>query len=463
MINLGCAKNVVDSEEVLGFLSQDGYRIQGVGRRADVVVVNTCGFLEAARDESIAAIEEVAQRKRRGEVGRLIVAGCMVRNNADRLAEIAEIDALIGPGRNDLVAQAAADRSAGDRLVMAEPSPAHSWQTGAFRVLATPPWSAYLKIAEGCDHTCAFCTIPSIRGSYTSKPLDAILAEAAELASRGVREINLIAQDTTRYGLDLPGRPDLGLLLRELSAIDGLRWIRVFYAYPSPTLIGVVETMASLPKVCPYLDIPLQHSDPAVLRSMRRPGDGTRYLGMIERMREILPDIAIRTTLIAGLPGETDEAFDNLLGFVEQARFDRLGVFEFSPEPGTDAASMPDQVPAEVRARRRDRLMRLQQAISLERNRRWIGRQVDVLIERSDARSAIGRTFRDGPEVDGTIRVKDLTASPGTFHRVRVTGADVYDLTGRPVGAHAHQAGRRLRRQGMGSATAARAASAHED
>jgi len=446
LINLGCAKNVVDSEEVLGFLSRDGFAVNGQGRRADVVVVNTCGFLQAARDESLAAIAEVIRRKRRGEVGRVVVAGCMVQKCADQLSQIAGIDALVGPGRNDLVAQAArkaygeTENAESKPLVHLSSSPIHMWKTDAFRVLSTPPWSAYLKIGEGCDHTCAFCTIPSIRGPYTSKPLDAVVAEAAGLAERGVVEINLIAQDTTRYGQDLPGRPNLTVLLRELSAIDGLKWIRVFYAYPTHTLLSVVEGMASLPKVCRYLDIPLQHANADILRSMRRPGDGARYLEMIERMRDAMPDISIRTTLITGLPGETDEAFGELLEFVEQARFDRLGVFEFSPEPGTDAARMPGQVPAEIRRQRRDRLMRMQQAISLERNRQWIGRVMDVLIESAEGRSAIGRTFRDGPEVDGTIRVRGQSAPPGSFRSVRVTGADVYDLIGVAEDEHPRQA-----------------------
>jgi ribosomal protein S12 methylthiotransferase len=429
-VNLGCAKNVVDSEEVLGLLSRDGFAVRGAGRRADVVVINTCGFLEAAKAESIAAIREVTRRKQRGEVGRVVVAGCLVRRCADELAELPGIDALVEPGRNDLVAAAASGHD-GTPLVRIATEPKHAWIEGA-RLLSTPPWTAYLKISEGCDHTCAFCTIPAIRGPYVSKPVESVLKEAADLAARGVVELNLVAQDTTRYGQDLPGKPDLSLLLRELSDLDGIRWIRVFYAYPSPVLYSIAETMAALPKVCAYLDIPLQHSDSAVLRRMRRPADGERYLAMLARLRATVPDLTVRSTLIAGLPGETDEAFGNLLRFVEKARFDRLGVFEFSPEPGTDAAVMPDQIPSAVRRRRREQLMELQQAISLEQNRRWIGRTLDVLIEGTDGRMAVGRSFRDGPEVDGIVRVRSGGAVPGQFCSVVITDADTYDLTGVP-------------------------------
>jgi ribosomal protein S12 methylthiotransferase len=301
-------------------------------------------------------------------------------------------------------------------------------------MLSTPPWTAYLKIAEGCDHACAFCAIPSIRGPYTSKPLDRVLSEAAELASRGVVELNLIAQDTTRYGADLPGRRDLRVLLRELCEVDGVRWIRVLYAYPDRGLAELAEAMAGLPKVCAYLVVPLQHSDPGILRAMRRPGSGDEYIQTLRRLREALPGLAVRTTLIVGFPGETDGVFEGLVRFVEEAGFDRLGVFEFSPEPGTAAASMPDQIPACTRRARRDRLMRVQQEVSLDRNRAWVGREMDVLVESgghcNGRRQATGRSFRDGPEVDGSVVIAASAAAPGSFKRVRITDADVYDLRG---------------------------------
>jgi ribosomal protein S12 methylthiotransferase len=443
LINLGCAKNVVDSEEMLGALSRDGFVVKGAGRRADVVVINTCGFLRASKDESLVAIRDAARRKRRGEVGRVVVAGCLVQRCADEIAAMPGVDALIGTGAYSEVPSAARPNGHSGRLVRVDARPTHAWALDAPRLLSTPPWTAWLKIAEGCDHTCAFCTIPAIRGPYTSKPVEMVLAEAEELARAGVVELNLIAQDTTRYGSDLPGRPDLALLLRELSAIEGIRWIRVLYAYPSKSLLRVVEAMATLPKVCAYLDVPLQHADEGILRAMGRPGDGGAYLDMLRVLRATAPDIAIRTTLIAGLPGETDAAHDALAMFVEEARFDRLGVFEFSPEPGTAAAAMADQVAPDVRRRRRDRLMRLQQAISLEANRRWIGREMDVLVEAvgssagsapgsAPAGDASGRTFRDAPEVDGTVRLGGSLAlpRPGEFCRVRITDADTYDLVG---------------------------------
>ncbi|NLI00826.1 MAG: 30S ribosomal protein S12 methylthiotransferase RimO [Chthonomonadales bacterium] len=429
LINLGCAKNVVDSEEILGCLHRDGFAIRGSGRRADVVVVNTCGFLESAREESLSVIREAARRKRRGEIKRLVVAGCLAQRARDELAAIPGVDAVIGPGQNERVAAIAAG-SAERQLVEVAERPVHQWSPVPVRMLSTPPWSAYLKISEGCDHPCAFCTIPSIRGPHTSKPFDAVLREAEDLAAAGVKEFNLVAQDTTRYGQDLPGHPDLSELLRALSEVDGIRWIRVFYAYPSAQVYRLAETMAELPRVCRYLDMPLQHSDGTLLRRMRRPGDGERYLRMIEQIRETAPGIALRTTFIVGLPGETEEAFEGLLRFVEQARFDRVGVFEFSPETGTDAATMEDQVEPTVRRHRRERLMRLQQDISLDVHRGWIGRELEVLVESVQGGVGIGRSYRDGPEVDGTVRVAACSARPGEFCTVRIKHADVYDLGG---------------------------------
>jgi len=427
----------VDSEEVLGLLAEGGMRVSASSRRPDVVIINTCGFLQSARAESLRAIRDAARRRRRGEVGRLVVAGCMVKRYGDELAGISGIDALVGPGRNDRVARAALDAVGnGHGLVRISGVARHEWHSGP-RMLSTQPWTAYIKIAEGCDHACSFCTIPSIRGRYTSKPLDRVVAEAAALSSQGVRELNVIAQDTTRYGSDLPGQPDLPVLLREVSRVDGLRWIRVFYAFPDRGLPQLAEAMAGLPKVCAYLDVPFQHSDPAILRAMRRPGSGDEYLGALRRMRATVPDLAVRTTLIVGFPGETDEVFERLVKFVEDAGFDRLGVFEFSPEPGTPAAEMPNQIPAPTRRARRDRLMRMQQQISLERHRAWIGREMDVLVETSGnengRRQAIGRSFRDGPEVDGSVFVAGTDAPPGSFRRVRVTGADAYDLRGMEI------------------------------
>ncbi|MBM3494082.1 MAG: 30S ribosomal protein S12 methylthiotransferase RimO [Armatimonadetes bacterium] len=439
LINLGCAKNVVDSEEMLGALALDGFAIKGQGRRADVVVINTCGFLKASKAESLGAIRDATRRKRRGEVGRVVVAGCLVQRCSDELAKLPDVDALIGTGLNGAVARAASGNGHAGKLVNIAASPTHQWSPIGRRVLSTPPWTAYLKIGEGCDHTCAFCTIPAIRGPYTSKPLDMVVAEAAELAERGVVELTLVAQDTTRYGHDLPGKPDLPLLLRELSGIGGVRWIRVFYAYPSPMIYRLAEAIASLPKVCAYMDVPLQHSDGGILRRMHRPGDAQSYLSMLGRLRETVPDLAFRTTLIAGLPGETEEEFAGLLRFVEAAQFDRLGVFEFSPEPGTTAATMPGQVPEPIRRRRRDGLMRLQQGISLNVNRRWVGREMDVLIEAVGGDRATGRTFRDGPEVDGTVVVggSDIGGvQPGEFQHVRITDAGVYDLVGEVCDGH---------------------------
>lgn len=434
LIHLGCPKNQVDSEEMLGLLADAGFEPVTARSRADVLIVNTCGFLQAAREEGMEVVREAIRRRRGGQVGKLIVAGCLVQRYGEELAKLDGIDALVGAGRAHDVAQIAqADRVVGSPMVRVEAQPKHVWQRGAFRMVSTPPWTAYLKIAEGCDHPCTFCTIPAIRGAYTSKPLEQCLAEARALVAAGVRELTLVAQDTTRYGSDLPGHPDLYELVARLHEVEDLRWIRVFYAYPGRGLERLVAAMAEFPKLCRYLDVPLQHADSAVLRAMRRPGDGNRYVAMLDRMREIVPDLAIRTTLIVGFPGETPAAFENLVRFVESVRFDRLGVFEFSPEEGTPAAEMADQVPADERRRRRDAIMRMQQGISLERNREWVGRELEVLVEAVHARGSVGRSYRDGPEVDGSVFLRRSKALPGTFVRVRITRADIYDLEGEEI------------------------------
>ncbi len=475
MVNLGCAKNLVDSEEMLGVLASHGYSIQGGSRRPDVVVINTCGFIESAKQESIDAILREVERKRRGEVRRVIVAGCLAQRHGTELArEIPEVDAFLGAGQMADIAEMVGETLAADGgralpngtyqsatatpLLRVPERPHHRWLDVPTRVRATAPWTAYLKISEGCDHSCTFCAIPSFRGKHASKPLDRILDEAASLARQGVRELNLIAQDSTQYGYDLYRKPMLPTLLRELSQVDGVHWIRLFYCYPSRVNAAIIEAIATTPRVCQYIDMPLQHADDEILRRMRRPQSGDHYLRLLEQFRAASPDVAIRTTFIVGFPGETEAHFRNLEQFVEAAQFDRVGVFEYSQEEGTPAAELPDRVPARVKRERRERLMRLQQRISLARNRAWVGREVEVLVEgfagdrgrrteedggrrKGDGRtsasvksghpsSVFGRSFRDAPEVDGQIIVSAVDVEPGDFITARITGAREYDLVG---------------------------------
>lgn len=333
-------------------------------------------------------------------------------------------------------------------LIQLAARPRHRWTETVERSISTEPWTAYLKISEGCDHSCTFCSIPSIRGAHTSKPLDRIEEEARWLAARGAREINLIAQDSTQYGYDLAGKCLLPEVLRRVAEVDGVDWVRVFYCYPSRVNDEVIAAITGTPGVCHYIDMPLQHADDAVLRRMRRPMSGAAYLRLIERFRAAAPDAAIRTTFVVGHPGETDEAFDRLLEFVQEAQFDRVGAFAYSREAGTPSAEMPDQVREEVKQERLDRLMALQQGISLARNRQWIGRAMDVLVEgveteartgrrssrirRSAGAMAYGRSFRDGPEVDGRVTMPLRRVELGQFCRVRITGAQIYDLEGLP-------------------------------
>lgn len=440
-VQLGCPKNVVDGEEVLGLLACDGYEVRADGADTDVVVINTCGFIEAAKQESIDAVLRAIERKRSGAVRKVVVAGCLAQRYVRELqAELPEVDAFVGVGRPDVVARAVSEALVGrERLIRVDRAPRHHFMPDAPRMQSTAPWTAYLKISEGCNHRCTFCAIPAIRGRHVSKPLDRVLVEAERLAARGVREVNLVAQDSTQYGYDLYGEPMLPRLLRDLSTVTGLRWIRLFYCYPSRVNAKVIEAITGTPGVCPYIDMPLQHVDPDVLRAMRRPGSAASYRRLVERFRAASPDAALRTTFIVGFPGETESAFDGLMRFVEEVQFDRVGVFEYSREDGTPAARLPGQVTPALRRSRRERLMRLQQAVSLERGRRWIGRELEVLVERCGApRSgegavAIGRSFRDGPEIDGVVRLRGGAVTPGEFVRARVTDASAYDLMAEPI------------------------------
>lgn len=446
LINLGCAKNEVDSEEMLGQLAGAGYRVDSchdtaaVGRDTDVVVINTCGFIEAAKQESIDTILDALRRKKRGEISRVVVAGCLVQRYPKELAqELKGVDAFLGTGQmaqiGDIVGKSLISKS---QLLSLDAKPHHRWLDMPTRVRIGTPWSAYLKISEGCDHACTFCAIPSFRGRHVSKPIEKIVAEAEQLAAQGVRELNLIAQDSTQYGYDLYGQMRLPQLLAALSEVEAIHWIRLFYCYPSRVNRGVIEAIATTPKVCHYIDMPLQHADDAMLRAMRRPMSYAGYLQLLSDFRAAAPDVAIRTTFIVGFPGETPQQFETLERFVEEAQFDRVGVFEYSVEDGTPSAEITPKVSARVKRARKDALMQRQQSISLACNGRWVGREIEVLVESQTADktpTVCGRSFRDAPEVDGLVYVRNCTAAPGEFVRARIVEARPYDLIGDVVPA----------------------------
>jgi ribosomal protein S12 methylthiotransferase len=447
MHTLGCPKNRVDSEVMLGTLAEAGYRLVQDPARAEVIVVNTCGFIESAKEESVDAIVELAELKAAGRCKKLVVTGCLVQRHADELArELPEVDHFLGTGAYADIAQIVSEAQA-RRLVVPDPDFIHSARTP--RVNSLPSHTAYLKISEGCDNACAFCIIPKLRGAQRSRPVDDVAAEAEALARQGTIEVSLVAQDLTAYGMDLPGRPRLHQLLRALVKVDGLRWIRLHYAYPRDVPDALVDTIADEPRIVKYLDMPLQHSSDRLLRAMKRGRSSTFLRELLGRLRARVPGIALRTSLIVGLPGETEADFEDLLRFVEEERFERLGVFEFSAEDGTAAAEMARQVPERVKRARFERLMELQQRISREHQRAMIGRRVEVLVEgRAEETEHLlaGRHAQQAPEIDGLTYVNDGVAYPGEIVTVEVTDASDYDLVGRVVAREAGRAARPLPR-----------------
>lgn len=444
LINLGCAKNEVDSEEMLGQLAEEGYRVgfshdaASVHEETDVVIINTCGFIEAAKEESINTILEALQRKERGEIKKVIVAGCLAQRYQNALPEeMPQVDMFLGTGQVSQIRKAVQDTLIRpDQLLQMDEKPHHRWVDKPTRVRLGNPWSAYLKISEGCDHQCTFCAIPSFRGKHTSKPLESILEEAERLGEQGVKELNLIAQDSTQYGYDLYGKMMLPDLLRQLAKIDNIHWLRLFYCYPSRVNRGIIEAIATTPKVCQYIDMPLQHADDAMLRAMRRPMSYQGYIELVEAFRAASPDVALRTTFIVGYPGETKEQFQTLERFLTEAQFDRVGVFEYSVEDGTPSAEVEPKVPNRIKKSRKQALLQHQKAISLERNKQWIGRTLEVLIEKPsvfEPTTMVGRTFRDAPEIDGQVYVKQCITRPGQFVQARITEAQSYDLVGEAI------------------------------
>ncbi|MBW4682329.1 MAG: 30S ribosomal protein S12 methylthiotransferase RimO [Microcoleus vaginatus WJT46-NPBG5] len=424
--HLGCEKNRIDTEHMLGLLVQAGYQVDSNEELADYVIVNTCSFIQAAREESVRTLVELAEANKK-----IVITGCMAQHFQDQLLdELPEAVALVGTGDYNKIVDVIQRVETGERVseVTAEPTYIADETTPRYRT--TSEGVAYLRVAEGCDYRCAFCIIPHLRGAQRSRSIESIVAEAEKLAAEGVQEIILISQITTNYGLDLYGEPKLAELLQALGKVD-VPWIRMHYAYPTGLTPKVISAIQETPNVLPYLDLPLQHSHPEILRAMNRPWQGQVNDTIIKRIQTALPQAVLRTTFIVGFPGETDEHFENLLQFVKRHEFDHVGVFTFSPEEGTPAYSLPNQLPQDVMDARRDALMEAQQPISLKKNQAEVGKVVDVLIEQEHPETGemIGRSARFSPEVDGLVYVQG-TARLGSLVPVAITDADIYDLYG---------------------------------
>ena len=432
-ISLGCDKNLVDTEYMLGILGNEGYAFTDDEQEADIIVINTCCFINDAKEESINTILEMAEYRESGNCKALIVTGCLAQRYQEEIEkEIPQVDAIIGTTAIDEIVAALEEILAGQKQNHYEDINAAP-VTETNRVVTTGGHFAYLKIAEGCDKHCTYCIIPKVRGNYRSVPKESLLKEATELADKGVRELILVAQETTVYGKDLYGKKSLHILLKKLCEIRGIRWIRILYCYPEEIYDELIETIRDEKKICHYLDIPIQHASDRILKRMGRRTSKQELIDIVGKLRKEIPDIVLRTTLITGFPGETEEDHEELKEFVDEMEFDRLGVFTYSPEENTPAAEMADQVSEEVKEERRDELMELQQEISYDRGQDRIGQELLVMIEGkvADESAYIGRTYGDAPKVDGYIFVQtgELLMT-GDFAKVRVTGALEYDLIG---------------------------------
>lgn len=432
-ISLGCAKNQVNCEQMMALCAEAGYSIQAQPEGCDVVVVNTCGFLASACEEAIENILEMAELKKAGQVKKILVTGCMTqRYKEDIFHELPEVDGLLGTGSYGDIATAIAEvMEKGEKPCHL--GNIHTANQSGERILSTPPWYAYLRIAEGCDNHCAYCVIPSLRGKYRSRPMNELLDEAAELASAGVKELIVIAQDITRWGMDLYGKPSLALLLRELAKIDGIRWIRLHYLYPEIIDDELIDLIASEDKIVKYLDIPIQHIDNDILRRMNRHCTGDEIRALLQKLRARIPGLVLRTSLITGLPGEGEAEFEELCTWLREVRLERVGVFPFSPEEGTPAAVMTDRCEPDEAQRRADLILELQAGIMDDYNAACIGRDMTVLCEHR-ARSGMcsGRTYADSPEIDGTVYFTGA-AQPGDMVTVHITGCDDGDLAGEQI------------------------------
>lgn len=437
MVSLGCPKNLVDAEVMLGCLAKDQYEITTDEHDADIIIVNTCSFIKEAKQESIDTILDLADRKQDGNCKLLVVTGCLPQRYQEELAkELPEVDIFVGTGDYPRIAEIIAEKRQSDEQLRYVGDPNFVYDETLPRLKSSPAYTAYLKIAEGCSNCCSYCVIPSLRGAFRSRPLDSLLQEARELVASGVKEVNLIAQDVTAYGRDLPGRPSLETLIKELAALDGLQWIRLLYAYPDGITNSLIQTIKEEEKVCKYLDIPIQHISDPVLKRMNRRSSEAEIRALIEKLREEIPDIALRTSLIVGFPGETEEDFRKLLHYVEEVQFDRLGVFCYSREEGTPAAEMPDQVSERLKRERHKKLMRAQARVSFKRNRRLIDTTEQVIVEGlSDETDLLlkGRSSRQAPDIDGQVYITAGSANVGDIVTLRITDSSDYDLIGEIV------------------------------
>ena len=434
LISLGCPKNVVDAEEILGAVKKAGHEIETDPGSAEIVIVNTCGFIQSAKEESIEAILEAVRYKADGSCRSVVVTGCLSKRYGAELAEeIPEADAILGVGAAKDIARVISELEAGNRPESTESQEAW-WLESRDRVLSTSPWTAYLRIADGCDNRCSYCAIPDIRGGFRSRAAEDIIGEARGLAEIGVKELNLVAQDVTRYGLDIHGRLSLAGLMRDLVKVDGVEWIRLLYCYPTRITDELIDAIGASDKVCKYIDVPLQHCSNRVLESMGRSGSKEEYLRLVDRIRRTCAEAALRTTFIVGFPGETDVEFEELCEFVQTVQFDRLGVFAYSPEDGTPASTLKKRVSKKIKAERLDRLMKIQQEISLKKNVSLVGKRIRVLVEGREGDLLFGRSYRDAPEIDGCVYVQGAQISEGEFIDVEITEARHYDLYGRCLG-----------------------------
>lgn len=432
-ISLGCDKNLVDSEVMLGLLASRGYEMIDDEQEADIIVVNTCCFIHDAKQESVDNILEMAEYKKTGKLKALIVTGCLAeRYRQEIIDEIPEVDAVLGTTAYDKILDAVDEALEGKHFLEMEDLQALP-VVNTKRQITTGGHFAYMKIAEGCDKHCTYCIIPKIRGTYRSVPMEQLIKEAEELAAQGVKELILVAQETTLYGKDLYGEKSLHKLLKELCKVSGIQWIRILYCYPEEITDELIQVIKEEPKICHYLDLPIQHANDEILKRMGRRTSKQELIDIVTKLRKEIPDICLRTTLITGFPGETEEQHQELVEFVDEMEFDRLGVFTYSPEEDTPAATMPDQIEEEVKLERQAELMELQQEIAFDTAENMIGREMLVMIEGkiADEPAYVGRTYRDAPKVDGLIFVEtgELLMS-GDFAKVTVTGAEEYDLIG---------------------------------
>lgn len=438
LVSLGCAKNLVDAEVMLGHLPADRYEITTDEASADIIVVNTCSFIDEAKEESVEMILDLAEHKETGQCSLLIVAGCMPQRYRDDLAkELPEVDLFIGTGDAPRIVELIENRNV-DAAPLEIGTPDYLYDHDTPRLRSSPFYSTYVKIAEGCDNRCSFCVIPEVRGTLRSRTIESVVAEIERLVAEGVKEVNLIAQDVTAYGVDYCGSSQLVELLRELVKIEGLQWLRLLYAYPDGITDDLLELMAAEEKLCNYLDVPLQHIDDEVLAMMSRRVDEVAIRQLIERIRHRLPDVTLRTSLIVGFPGETDEQFNKLLAFVKEGHFERVGVFRYSREEGTPAAALENQVPARIKRARYHKIMKAQSRVSFRKNRELIGQVESVLVEGFSEETELllrGRSVRQAPDVDGQVYITAGRADVGDIVPLKITDSSEYDLIGEIVGA----------------------------